>query len=99
LGLFVDGIAMTLAYRFIVYGRVQGVGFRYFAVRAAARCGVAGTVRNLPDGSVEAFAEGLAEAVESFRHELSRGPTFGRVDHVRVEEAVPVGHTTFEVIY
>jgi acylphosphatase len=49
---------MIVARRYVIAGRVQGVGFRYFAEAAAARAGVHGWVRNLPDGSVEAFVEG-----------------------------------------
>ena len=52
---------MRVARRFVVRGRVQGVGFRYFAADAARREGVSGAVRNLDDGTVEAVAEGDAE--------------------------------------
>ncbi len=68
-----------VARRFIVSGRVQGVGFRYFALRAAARHQVKGWVRNLPDGSVESWAEGPPEAVEEFKKDLAAGPTHARV--------------------
>ena len=54
---------MRVARRLLIGGRVQGVGFRWFAKDAAAREGVCGYVRNLPDGRVEAFVEGDAEAV------------------------------------
>ena len=68
--------------RFIVRGRVQGVGFRYFAVQAARECGIVGTVRNLPDGSVEAFAEGSERALSEFRARLERGPSYASVTAV-----------------
>jgi acylphosphatase len=55
---------MRVARRFIVSGRVQGVGFRYFALDAARGEGLNGYVTNQDDGSVEAVAEGEAEAVE-----------------------------------
>lgn len=68
-----------VARRFLIAGEVQGVGYRYFALRAAARHQVKGTVKNLPDGSVEVIAEGEREAVEEFRHDLATGPTFADV--------------------
>ncbi|MCI0487964.1 MAG: acylphosphatase [Blastocatellia bacterium] len=73
---------MMVARRFIVRGRVQGVGFRYFAIQAAGRAGVNGTVRNLPDGTVEAIAEGTWDAIKDFRAQLERGPSFARVTSV-----------------
>jgi acylphosphatase len=87
------------ARRFIISGRVQGVGFRYFALRAAEQCGVAGTARNLPDGTVEVIAQGAEANVDTFRAQLGRGPSFGRVDRV-LEEPLPVGaHETFRIIH
>lgn len=74
-------------------GRVQGVGFRYFAQDAARREGLHGYVTNLDDGSVEAVAEGEAESVERFERALRRGPSRSRVEHVMVDEIEP-GHGT-----
>jgi len=82
---------MRIARRYIVTGRVQGVGFRYFAERAAATEGIHGWVRNLPDGTVEASAEGDAESVERFETRLRQGPAGARVEHVDVEDRVPQG--------
>lgn len=62
-----------------VDGRVQGVGFRYFTVNEAQRVGVVGWVRNLPDGRVEAVAEGTEEQLTQFVTSLQRGPSFGHV--------------------
>ena len=90
---------MTTAKRFNISGQVQGVGYRYFACRAAETCGVAGTVRNRPDGTVEAVAEGPESAVSAFRAELERGPRAGRVDRVVEEPAAVVGHVLFQVIF
>jgi acylphosphatase len=91
---------MILARRFIVRGHVQGVGFRYFAVRAARRAGVTGTVRNLPEGSVEAIAEGTKSALADFRAELERGPDYGHVASVDVYEIAPTGrYSGFDVSY
>jgi len=91
---------MTVARRFIVRGRVQGVGFRYFAIRAARQAGVVGTVRNLPDGTVEAIAEGTPAAVVAFRAALEAGPSYGHVAQVDETEIQPTGrHSGFEVAY
>ena len=83
---------MRVARRFIVSGRVQGVGFRYFSERMAHREGIHGWVRNLADGRVEASAEGEAEAVDRFEVRLRQGPPGARIDHVEVEDMVPHGH-------
>jgi acylphosphatase len=80
---------MRVARRFVVSGRVQGVGFRYFALDAARRDGLAGYVTNRDDGSVEAVAEGEAEAVERFERALRRGPSRSRVEHVMVDDMMP----------
>jgi acylphosphatase len=74
----------TQAKRFFVSGRVQGVGFRFFAERTAASLGVGGFVRNLFDGRVEVYAIGSAEQMDALRNALRRGPRMGAVD--RVEE-------------
>ncbi len=71
---------MRVARRFLIRGRVQGVGFRYFADSVAAREGLHGWVRNLPDGGVEARVEGDAEAVERFERAVRHGPPAARVD-------------------
>ena len=71
-----------IARRFFISGEVQGVGFRFFAQRAAARHQVVGFVRNLDDGRVEALAEGPAQSVEEFKHELVTGPRFSSVTHL-----------------
>jgi acylphosphatase len=74
----------TQAKRFFVSGRVQGVGFRFFAERTASSAGVGGYVRNLFDGRVEVYAIGGAEQMETMRTALRRGPGMAAVD--RVEE-------------
>jgi len=85
---------MRVARRFVIAGRVQGVGFRFFAEDAAAREGVDGWVRNLPDGRVEAYVEGDREAVDRVELALCRGPAHARIEHVDVEEQSPSGRTT-----
>ena len=85
---------MLIARRYVVSGRVQGVGFRFFTEAAAMREGVHGWVRNLPNGSVEARIEGDAEAVERVEAAIRRGPQSSRVDEVIVEEEAPTGRVT-----
>lgn len=82
---------MLAARRFVVSGRVQGVGFRYFVQEAAMVEGLSGWVRNLPSGAVEALAEGDAEALERFARKLSRGPSMARVDNVETVAEAPHG--------
>jgi len=76
---------MRIAQRFVISGRVQGVGFRWFTKDAAAREGVTGWVRNLPDGRVEAWAEGDVEALTRIERALRSGPRGARVDDVVVD--------------
>ena len=73
--------------RYLVSGMVQGVGYRYFAMRAAQRLGIGGYARNLPDGSVEVYAVGSAPKLVEFRKELERGPEGASVTGVAEEEA------------
>jgi acylphosphatase len=70
-----------IARRFFVGGEVQGVGFRFFAQRAAARHQVVGYVKNLKDGRVEAWAEGPPQSVDAFKDELVTGPRYSSVNH------------------
>jgi acylphosphatase len=87
-----------VAKRFVISGAVQGVGFRFFAQRAAARHQVVGYVRNLDDGRVEALAEGPAHKVESFKHELSTGPRFSSVEQVEEIHLDPTGfYSSFRI--
>lgn len=78
------------ARRFVLAGRVQGVGFRWFARRAASDLGITGRVRNLPDGRVEAEAAGSAEQLDAFREKLRQGPSGSRVTHIEEQEISPV---------
>ncbi|HWR12504.1 MAG TPA: acylphosphatase [Rectinemataceae bacterium] len=67
-----------------VEGEVQGVGFRYSAMREAIALGLTGWVRNAEDGSVELWAEGEESALDEFCRWLGSGPTYARVERVRV---------------
>jgi acylphosphatase len=84
------------ARRFLVRGRVQGVGFRWFVEREAFILQIAGWVRNNPDGTVEILAQGTRDQLAGLHSRLREGPRAARVDHVEVSEAQPVaGLTSF----
>jgi acylphosphatase len=84
--------------RFLVRGRVQGVGFRWFVEREAHILGVAGWVRNNPDGSVEVLAVGTREQLAGLHSRLREGPRAARVDSVEGSDTEPVaGLNSFQV--
>jgi acylphosphatase len=88
----------TQARRFVVRGRVQGVGFRWFVEREAHILGIAGWVRNNHDGSVEVLAQGTRDQLSGLHSRLREGPRAARVDHVEVSEAQPVsGLSAFRI--
>jgi acylphosphatase len=91
-------VVMLEARRFVIRGRVQGVGYRWFAQHAALAERLQGWVANREDGAVEVSAEGEGEALRRFEHQLRHGPPAGRVDDVIVEPDVPSGRTTGFVI-
>jgi len=76
---------------------VQGVGFRYLAAQRARSLGVAGWIRNEPDGSVAAAFEGPRDLVESMLDWCRRGPSGSRVDDLRLIWEQPAGDSTFEI--
>ena len=85
--------------RLHVRGRVQGVGFRYFTLRAARERGLLGWVRNEPDGSVLCEVHGAADVVERFVDIVQRGPSFAQVEDVAIErlEFSDFESTEFEI--
>ena len=85
---------MLVGRRYVVKGRVQGVGFRYFVDDAARREGIRGFVRNHHDGSVEVVAEGDLETMVRFERALRRGPSGARVDEVEITENMPTDRFT-----
>jgi len=86
------------ARRYHVMGVVQGVGYRYFVRRSGETLGLAGWVRNLPDGSVEAYAIGTGEELARFEAALRRGPRHAEVRECVVEEtSVDPSVTLFSV--
>ncbi len=88
----------TLARRFVVRGRVQGVGFRWFVEAEAHMLGIAGWVRNNPDGGVEVLAQGSREQLAGLHSRLRQGPRAARVDDIEVIEAKPIaGLSSFRI--
>jgi acylphosphatase len=80
-----------------VHGLVQGVSFRAYAAREARRLGLAGFVRNEPDGSVSFEAEGDDDAVRRFVVWCGHGPPEARVERVETREGAPQGYVGFEI--
>ncbi len=78
--------------RYVITGRVQGVGYRLFVRDAGRREGLFGHVRNLPDGRVEVEAEGDDDALGRFEAALWRGPALARVDDIVIDDLPPSGH-------
>jgi len=81
----------------VIYGFVQGVGFRFGVERAASSRGVSGWVRNRADGAVEAVFEGALDDVEALVEFCRRGPRGAVVERVEVEEELPEGLEGFRV--
>ena len=88
----------THATKFVVRGRVQGVGFRWFVEAEARRLAISGWVRNNADGTVEVLAIGTREQLSNLRSRLRTGPRAARVDNVEESEVRPVpGMNTFRI--
>ncbi|HMM12307.1 MAG TPA: acylphosphatase [Bacteroidales bacterium] len=80
-----------------IFGRVQGVGFRYYTEREARRLGISGFVQNRPDGSVYIEAEGEDAAMEAFIAWCHQGPRWAVVRKITVSELPPLGRIGFVV--
>ena len=87
----------VIARRYFVRGRVQGVGYRYFAQRAAEQVGVGGYVRNLDDGRVEVYAVGTRDQLADLAGRLWKGPRFADVHGVEELEADVQQYDTFHI--
>jgi acylphosphatase len=87
------------ARRYLLGGLVQGVGFRWFVHRHAARLRLRGWAQNLPDGRVEVVAEGSDEAIAELETLLRRGPSHAQVDDMDITELPPsaVGRSGFDI--
>ena len=90
-------MARTKAMRFLISGRVQGVGYRYFAERYAHQTGVTGWARNLDDGRVEIHANGTVAQLEDFEARLRMGPRFADVRSVESSEAAVLELSGFHI--
>ena len=82
---------------YIVRGRVQGVGFRYFVERAAAELKLTGFVRNLDDGRVEVYATGPADKLAELSQRLWKGPRFSDVRGVEEQDAAVQQYESFRI--
>lgn len=85
------------ARRYVISGRVQGVGFRYFVLLAARELGITGWVRNLADGSVEVQAQGDESQLDSLESRLRSGPPRSDVRSVDVRETAPERCSDFRI--
>lgn len=90
---------MAIAQRFYVQGRVQGVGYRDFAQRAARESGVTGHARNLDDGRVEVYAIGTSDQLNGLEARLRQGPRMADVRGVEREEAEMLHYEGFVIKY
>ncbi len=88
-----------LLYKIHVKGRVQGVGFRWNAVREARNSGIYGFVKNLSDGSVYLEAEGSREKLDNYVNWCKKGPGYAFVESVTVDALPPVNYTEFRIEY
>ena len=85
------------ARRFFVHGRVQGVGYRYFAQKSANELGVTGYTRNLDDGRVEVYAVGTGEQLSQLSGLLRRGPRWADVRGVEEQESAVEDYGGFHI--
>ena len=88
-----------MAKRFVVYGRVQGVGFRYFTWKEAERIGIKGTVRNCIDGSVEIIAEGNDDQLQDFHNWLKVGPRTANIERVLEDYIENKRYPDFSIVH
>jgi acylphosphatase len=86
-----------IARKYVISGRVQGVGFRYFAQRAARELGVTGWARNLDDGRVEVHANGVVKVLDEFEGRLRKGPMGSDVRGFEMVEAGVIGGSGFHI--
>jgi len=90
---------LKIHYSIYIYGRVQNVGFRYFAVMKAGEYQINGTVKNETDGTVVVEAEGTKEQLDIFLADLKEGPGWARVNDVKVSQPPVADYKGFRVVY
>jgi acylphosphatase len=88
-----------ILYKIVVKGRVQGVGFRWNAIKEATNLGITGYVKNLSDGDVYIEAEGTKEQLDRYVEWCRNGPGMSSVKSVDVEKTIPVNFTEFTIEY
>lgn len=89
---------MIVARKLYISGLVQGVGYRFFAQRSAARHQVKGYVRNLDDGRVESLVQGRESAVDAFKQDLATGPLGSEIENIEEFVIEPeVNYSTFRI--
>lgn len=87
-----------IAKRYLISGRVQGVGFRFFAEDWANQLGICGYAKNLWDGNVEVYAIGSSAALEEYKRHLAEGPRSARVTNLEESDATPdKSYNRFEI--
>ncbi len=89
--------APNSAKRYIIRGRVQGVGYRFFVEKHAQRIGLRGYAKNLGDGTVEVIASGTLDALQELEGLLRQGPRLALVSSVETETAPPGEYSQFRV--
>jgi acylphosphatase len=89
----------TFRYHVVVRGLVQGISYRYFVSRKAAKAGITGSVKNLTDGGVDIIAEGGEEQLDAFMAAIKSGHPWARIDEIETEkEVIETGsHTGFNI--
>jgi acylphosphatase len=85
------------SHRYLVSGRVQGVGYRYFVLQTAESLGVSGFARNLSDGRVEVVAEAADDVLAAFEEKLRQGPSFSSVSDLDRAAIEPRGDRGFHI--
>lgn len=85
------------SFEIIIYGKVQGVGFRYYAHRKAQELDIKGSIQNKSDGSVYIDAEGEEENIEQFITWCKDGPKWARVSKIETDETIYIGYKEFTV--
>lgn len=86
-----------ITYEITVKGLVQGVGFRYFAVRNASKLGITGYVKNMPNGDVFIIAQGLMGQMDDFVKLMRIGPAMAEVHDFTIQECQPMQFTSFRI--